>query len=308
MACWVAVEHVCVVFVWRVTAQTVVSTSDHKVAPYYVGFTTFLWGDTQYCAVCWLCRYSRGGDGGFYRNNCHTLWACCAHVMCVGCDCKTLFLYVETTGRIKRQKAAGWLKNTAFKVKRWLARVSAVRFDFLLTACFKGSSSFHSLSSRRAMTVPPGPQTFCTHASHICLLHAFWQTEHMFTPTFSITSTLSSSDARWTPTQAWLQAFLPTPVPQLQHLLGPSPESRPGKQQRASNQEVRFGDSGSKMSHYPRQRMEYWWVKVPASLLMQTELPDLIIHISEWDLFFMCHQISWTCQYSFSFPQFSIFL
>lgn len=132
------------------------------MAPHYVGFTTFLWGDTQYCAVCWLCRYSRGGDGGFYRNNCHTLWACFSHVMCVGCDCKTLFLYVEITGRIKRQKAAGWLKNTAFKVRRCLARVSAVRSDFLLTVCFKGSSLFHSLSSRRAMT---GPQTFCTHAS-----------------------------------------------------------------------------------------------------------------------------------------------
>lgn len=47
------------------------------------------------------------------------------------------------------------------------------------------------------------------------------------------------ADAWWTQEEACQPALPPTPVPQLQHLLRPSPEPGHGQQQRASNQEVR---------------------------------------------------------------------
>lgn len=85
---------------------------------------------------------------------------------------------------------------------------------------------------------------FLTQLLQLCLVMS---ASCAFAPMFALkaqwpsspSSPLLFSDAWWTPAQACVPALLPTPVPQLQHLLGTSPEPRHGKQQRPSNQKVR---------------------------------------------------------------------
>lgn len=110
----------CCVFVWRVTAQTVVLPSDQGMVLHYVAYSVFLWGDTQTDNNT-VMSYSKRQDRCFLQESFTHTHTVHAHA-CISpfllwrnvwlrwdwsSDCKTLSHCVEITvpDRIRKQKA-----------------------------------------------------------------------------------------------------------------------------------------------------------------------------------------------------------